>query len=119
MNLSFDTKRSTPFFSDASSPNRPMKAAKVSSERRPFSSFKSKTLGHRHSALPPLDEDALVEIISPPKLRLDLPARFKSHNVHFLPFDQEKMNKASTLPRTPYPMNREDEERILGQFSKA
>ncbi|KAG0246952.1 hypothetical protein BGX31_003437 [Mortierella sp. GBA43] len=121
MTTHYDIKHPAPFFD--SSLARPKKALKTISERRPYStlpSFKSKSLAYRfHSTpLPPLDEDAPVNIISPPKLRLDLPKRPHLHHVHFMPLDQEKLSKGPSLPRTPYPTTGEEDDLILAQFSR-
>ncbi|KAG0313780.1 hypothetical protein BGZ99_008588 [Dissophora globulifera] len=108
--------------------NRPFKSAKLSSERRPTamlgspsSCLKSKPTGLRYhsseSTLPALREDEIVEVTSPFTLgTLEFPDSFR--HVQFLPFDAEKSDgKSSYLPRTPYPMSSEENERILAQFS--
>ncbi|KAG0356323.1 hypothetical protein BGZ54_000770 [Gamsiella multidivaricata] len=120
-----------PFSSTARAPVtgyfRPARTAKLSSERRPFaphalppSCLKSKSLSHHYqnsATLPPLHEDTIVKVTNPttPHL-LELPAG--PFSVQFPLSEIEKPDsKTSYLPRTPYPMSSEDDDRFFCQFA--
>ncbi|KAF9999634.1 hypothetical protein BGZ79_006758 [Entomortierella chlamydospora] len=113
------TKRSAPslgsFFVSTELPfrpptPRPTKTAKMSLSWWPESSPR------RYNTLPPLCEDKAVSTTSPPTFKtLEMPMpRF----VRFSSADEKSGGKTSYLPRTPYPMTREDEERMYSRLSK-
>ncbi|KAG0050905.1 hypothetical protein BGZ83_004304 [Gryganskiella cystojenkinii] len=101
---------------------RPSKSLKLSSERRPFftldmpvSCLKTRPFS-LHGVRSTSSEG---EVIAPgivPSFSENEPM-FRSRNVQFNPeTDDQSESKASPLPRTPYPMTSQDEERLQRLF---